>query len=88
MHGGRNDSLNALQVEYSTHPLAVRHRELPEFGVVIRVDEVEDNVLHVSWLRTQKVGGVEKIESDDLAVGRTRSDHARLISCVTIMVSG
>jgi len=46
---------------------------------------LKNNVLQVSHLRTQKVGGVEKIKSDGLAVGRNRSDHARLISCVTIM---
>src|SRR6266436_5511515 len=46
---------------------------------------LKNNVLHVSHLRTQKVGGVEKIKSDGLAVGRNRSDHARLISSVAIM---
>jgi hypothetical protein len=30
--------------------------------MMTRVDEVEDDVLHVSHLRTQKVGGVEELE--------------------------
>jgi hypothetical protein len=35
-------SLGALQVQQSTHLFALRHRELPDFGVMIGVDEVEE----------------------------------------------
>src|ERR1700724_2921233 len=78
-------SLGALQVEQSTHLFAVCHRKLPEFRVVIGVDEVEDNMLHVALLRTQKVGGFKEVEGDGLAVRRNCAHHARLISCVAIV---
>jgi hypothetical protein len=35
----------------------------------IRVDEVEDDVMHMSNLLTLKIGNVEKIEGDRFAVG-------------------
>jgi len=64
------------------HHFSVRHLETPHFGVMsesthgragisryIRVDEVEDDVMHMSNLLTLKIGNVEKIEGDRFAVG-------------------
>ena len=57
-------SFAARQIQLSFHLLAVRHRELPVLGVMIGVDEGERNSLHVSVLRAQEIGRLNKIEND------------------------
>src|ERR1700730_10711812 len=78
-------SLGAPEIQQSTHWFAIRHCEFPLFGVVIGVDKSKDNVLHVSHLRTQEIGGTNKIKRDGLTVWRDCSDEARLIPCVAVV---
>src|SRR2546422_9222898 len=59
-------SILPLKVEVSVHWLVPRHHISPVFGVVVRVNQGEHGVVHVSALRAP--GNIDKIEFHGLAV--------------------
>src|SRR5260370_14088567 len=59
--------------------------ECPVLGVMVRVEDGEYGMLHVSTLLATVVGDVEKIEFHCLPVRRQLAHHARPVSYVTIM---
>jgi hypothetical protein len=76
--------LYTVEVQDFPHLFAVV-QVVPLLGVMVRVEHGNDNVMHVAGLSAGKIGGVQEVKRDGLAVRRCGSRHPGLVPGAAVM---